>query len=429
MTQGGPGDAYRFDEGSARSYAAESSSNSIALADLNQDGILDIVTAGSTAGVGMATVRLGSATGTFGVATSYATETSASNSVSLADLNADGVVDLLTVGSDGAAGRATVRFGSGNGTFGAATSYLMDSSTSRDIAIADINQDGIVDLVSAGTSGGTGSATLRFGVGNGTFGASSSFTMDGSSSNAIALADLNSDGRIDIVTGGSGNSTGRATVRLATGNGSFGAATSYVTEDNTTRDVELADLNGDGFLDLLTVGGIFAGSTKSNIALGRGNGTFGAVTSFGSSENDGFAMTTGDFNSDGALDIARTSLNGNGFAIFKSITTSGVSPLLPFSLKSLAFARQVLPQLEQAQNRISAQRGVIGAFQSRLSYAISNLQASSENFSAAGSRIRDVDIAADSASLARFQILQQAASMVLAQANQQPSLAIQLLKN
>jgi flagellin len=70
---------------------------------------------------------------------------------------------------------------------------------------------------------------------------------------------------------------------------------------------------------------------------------------------------------------------------------------------------------------------VIGAFQSRLDVALSVLQSSRDNFITAGSRIRDADIAAESADLVRAQILQRAAAGVLAQSNQQPALALQLL--
>jgi flagellin len=66
---------------------------------------------------------------------------------------------------------------------------------------------------------------------------------------------------------------------------------------------------------------------------------------------------------------------------------------------------------------------------SRIGVAINVLQSASENFRAAESRIRDADIAADAAEMVRLQILQQASAAVLAQANQQPSLAILLLQN
>jgi flagellin len=71
---------------------------------------------------------------------------------------------------------------------------------------------------------------------------------------------------------------------------------------------------------------------------------------------------------------------------------------------------------------------VLGAAESRLKVAISNLSISRENLSAAESRIRDVDVATEAAELTRLNILQQAGASVLAQANQAPSLALTLLR-
>ncbi len=66
--------------------------------------------------------------------------------------------------------------------------------------------------------------------------------------------------------------------------------------------------------------------------------------------------------------------------------------------------------------------------QVRLTVAIENLQVARENFMAAESRIRDVDVASEAAELTRLNILQQAATAMVAQANQQPGLALQLLQ-
>ena len=72
-------------------------------------------------------------------------------------------------------------------------------------------------------------------------------------------------------------------------------------------------------------------------------------------------------------------------------------------------------------------RGQLGATESRLEVTISNLQVARENFLAAESRIRDVDVASEAAELTRFNILQQAGASILAQANSQPQLALSLL--
>ncbi|MCS6893261.1 MAG: flagellin [Deltaproteobacteria bacterium] len=91
-------------------------------------------------------------------------------------------------------------------------------------------------------------------------------------------------------------------------------------------------------------------------------------------------------------------------------------------------ARSALDALRSAIATCNRQRGTLGSAESRLEAAIRNLQASRESFAKAESAIRDADVAAEAAELARLTILQQAATAILAQANQQPSLALQLLR-
>lgn len=90
-------------------------------------------------------------------------------------------------------------------------------------------------------------------------------------------------------------------------------------------------------------------------------------------------------------------------------------------------SRAALDAINTAITSLASQRGVLGATEARLNVAITNLTVARENFAAAESRIRDVDVASEAAELTRLSILQQAGSAVLAQANQQPSLALSLL--
>ncbi|MCC6221215.1 MAG: flagellin FliC [Deltaproteobacteria bacterium] len=91
-------------------------------------------------------------------------------------------------------------------------------------------------------------------------------------------------------------------------------------------------------------------------------------------------------------------------------------------------ARSALDAVKAAISSISRDRGTLGAAESRLNMTIQNLLVARENFQSAESRIRDVDVAEEAAELTRLNILQQAAASVLAQANQQPSLALSLLQ-
>lgn len=90
-------------------------------------------------------------------------------------------------------------------------------------------------------------------------------------------------------------------------------------------------------------------------------------------------------------------------------------------------AQQSLEMLDQAIVKVNGVRAEFGSLQNRLNSVINTLQINDENFSAANSRIRDVDVAAESADLARNSILAQAGVSVLAQANQTPSFALKLL--
>ncbi|MEY4667743.1 MAG: flagellin [Pseudomonadota bacterium] len=92
-----------------------------------------------------------------------------------------------------------------------------------------------------------------------------------------------------------------------------------------------------------------------------------------------------------------------------------------------AAARSALDAINIALTSVNQKRGDLGALESRLEVTINNLQVARENFKAAESRIRDVDVATEAAELTRLNILQQAGAAVLAQANQVPQLALQLL--
>ncbi|RNC67271.1 MAG: flagellin FliC [Desulfuromonadales bacterium] len=93
-----------------------------------------------------------------------------------------------------------------------------------------------------------------------------------------------------------------------------------------------------------------------------------------------------------------------------------------------AAATAALASIDSAIANVSNIRGTLGAVQNRLQSTINNLQVSVENLSAAESRIRDVDVASESAALTRAQILTQAGTSILAQANQTPQSALSLLR-
>ncbi|MFN9758923.1 MAG: flagellin, partial [Planctomycetota bacterium] len=88
-----------------------------------------------------------------------------------------------------------------------------------------------------------------------------------------------------------------------------------------------------------------------------------------------------------------------------------------------------LTSIDAAINSVSSLRGTLGAVQNRLASTINNLAITTENLTSAESRIRDVDVAFETAQLTRNNILQQASISVLSQANAQPQAALQLLQS
>jgi flagellin len=137
------------------------------------------------------------------------------------------------------------------------------------------------------------------------------------------------------------------------------------------------------------------------------------------------------FDSHSTSQIALTGVTGTlaGLGLAPA-NTSGLTFSINGGSTDLAqsAARLALDGINGAIGSLAVQRGNLGAVESRLAVAINNLSVARENFAAAESRIRDVDVATEAAELTRLNILQQAGASVLAQANQQPQLALSLLR-
>lgn len=135
----------------------------------------------------------------------------------------------------------------------------------------------------------------------------------------------------------------------------------------------------------------------------------------------------------GSTDDNRVSYNSQ-LATLQGLGLGDVSGALTYSINAASndeaatASRLALDAVYSAIYSVGAARGVLGGVESRLSTAITNLSVAKENYTGAESRIRDIDVAEEAASLTRYNILQQAGTSVLAQANQLPSLALQLLR-
>ncbi|KGM51507.1 flagellin [Lysobacter concretionis Ko07 = DSM 16239] len=127
----------------------------------------------------------------------------------------------------------------------------------------------------------------------------------------------------------------------------------------------------------------------------------------------------------GTDDGTLTGFDGAGAAVSTDATHTGIATL---DISSYAGAELAMKQIDAAMKEVNDGRADLGAVQNRFSSVVTNLQTSSENLSAARSRIMDADYAKETANLSRTQILAQAGTAMLAQANQVPQNVLSLLR-
>ncbi len=192
----------------------------VAIEDLNGDGRLDLVVLNNLDSVG---VLLGNGDGTFRTAVNYSSGGWEPAAVAVGDVNGDGHPDLVVSNRYHSCcngyGRVGVLLGNGDGTFQSAVKYTLGSFEATGVAIADVNGDGHPDLVVSSECYKSicnyGSVSVLLGNGDGTFPATFILKV-GSDTNSVAVADVNGDGRPDLlVSCDSGScSTGAVAVLL-----------------------------------------------------------------------------------------------------------------------------------------------------------------------------------------------------------------------
>ncbi len=322
---------------------------SVAVADVNGDGKPDLLVSNECASNctnGSVSVLLGNGDGTFQTAVGYGSGGEDALSVAVADVNGDGKLDLLVsnlCASNGTCvnGSAGVLLGNGDGTFQAAGSYGSGGEYAYSVAVADVNGDGKPDLVvandCASSSCANGSVGVLLGNGDGTFQTAVSYGSGGEDALSVAVADVNGDGKPDVVVlhqcASTSNCTnGSVSVLLGNGDGTFQTAVSYGSGGEDALSVAVADVNGDGKPDLVVANQCFSSSNCTNgsvsVLLGNGDGTFQTALITSTPELPGIeSLAVADFNGDGKLDVASGAGNvlllGNGDGTFQTPYTLG----------------------------------------------------------------------------------------------------------
>jgi hypothetical protein len=316
----------------------------VVVADLNGDGKLDMVTVISNQ-IG---VRLGNGDGTFQTEVHYATAVTQVGGPVLADFNGDGKLDVAVVCYK----VVSVLLGNGDGTFRPHVDFPIDvfptsgAFTANQVAAADFNGDGKLDLAVGYQVVESNAVSILIGNGDGTFQPPVDYPT-GNEPDAIGVADLNHDGKLDIVTANWGDFGGTTvSVLLGNGDGTFQPQVQYSTAMGPVN-LQVADFNGDGNVDLAVICPCGNGSTCSSlgvvsILLGRGDGTFQSRVDYPVYPLDGFPgnVSVGDYNGDGKLDLLVTIANtgqvslllGNGDGTFGAGKLYGPTQANPVSV-------------------------------------------------------------------------------------------------
>ena len=292
------------------------SPNSIAVGDVNGDGFLDIAV---TDGVGHVGILFGRDGGTFGSEVTYAVG-SGPDGVTIGDFNQDGRQDLAVVNQG--SNTMSVLLNDGGGTFGSAKSYATAGYAPSAIIAGDLNNDGWPDLAVATfdniSDGGVEVFLNLRDAGAATFATAAYYPScySGDSLKAVALADFNQDGWLDMVSVGE---SGRSCVNLNLRNGTFGSADTWPTSAYVDG-VAAGDVNGDGIPDFVAAAG---GANSIVVFLGYGDGGFAPRSTFvvGTGGNGTLGnplnptwVTLADVNLDGHLDsITTDEATGNVF--------------------------------------------------------------------------------------------------------------------
>lgn len=273
--------------------------------DFNRDEVPDVAINNNSSG--NVSVFLGDGTGSFGPRQDFPAGVSLRSMVA-ADINLDSKLDLLVTNVLERGGGVSILLGVGDGTFTAAT-HVPAGGIAWALVAPDLNGDGAPDL--AVTKPDSAMIAVYLNDGTGTFGPRN-LVQVGLGALAITSGDLNRDGNADLVIS---SDEGKVSVLLGTGDGTFGPLRSFAA-GTWPRQLAIADMNGDGHLDVAVAA--LGGETpqgqpldgETSIYLGDGSGSLGPRSSI-IVPPQAYGIAAGDHDNDSRTDLAVASYSGS----------------------------------------------------------------------------------------------------------------------
>jgi len=346
-------------------FATGLNPTSVATADFNGDGKLDLAAANN--GSSTVSVLLGNGDGTFQPHVDYPTGVNPVT-VAVGDFNGDGKLDLAISNSSG--NTVSILLGNGDGTFQSRVDFGTGVGPGI-VGVGDFNTDGHLDLAVACSDGvSVYTVSVLLGNGDGTFQPHADYAT-GAWPSGLAIGDFNADGKLDMAAGNAHSNT--VSVLLGNGDGTFQPKVDYPTANNP-RLVVTGDFNGDGKLDL-AVATQFSNSVS--VLLGNGDGTFQPYAQYGTGA-DPVWLALGDLNGDSKLDLAVANYNdstvnvllGNGDGTFQAKTdyAPGLNPNAVAVGDFTGKGRPGLAVANVADNTLAILLPAVSLFKTRLTF-------------------------------------------------------------
>jgi hypothetical protein len=297
----------QFDRVLVLDHTSDDAAN-VSIGDLTGDGRLDIVLAKGRHSPAMNRVLVNDAHGRFPVAHDLGEVADRSYSAGLVDLDGDGDLDVVV--SNDTPDPKPVYLNDGKGVFRLGSTYGRPEWPMRNASVADLNRDGLPDIIAANRTGSRGGANyVCLNRGKGTFDADC-LAFSRESATTITPADINGDGFIDLVV--PHREGGQSHVYLNDGNAGFPKRVPFGPADAGIRVAEAADLDGDGLVDIVGI----EERRGTFVFLNRKGEGFGNGVPLGANDSIPYALAVGDVNADGRIDILVGNMSASSEVFF-----------------------------------------------------------------------------------------------------------------